>query len=100
MKVKAIGQGDKKWAGYYNNRRVRPGEVFEISDLKTKKDQKFPDAFSEIWMEAVDEKEKVNKPESKEQAPKPQAPSQIINKQTPDNSSDGDKKPTGSQAVI
>lgn len=47
MKVKA------KHMGYYNHRRRKPDEVFELIDDK---------AFSEKWMEKVDEESQLETP--------------------------------------
>lgn len=59
MKVRATA------IGFFGNRRIKPGQVFEIKDLKiktvdpkTKKEMvktvKAEDQFSEVWMEKID----------------------------------------------
>ena len=66
MKVKAIA------TGYFGNRRIKPGQVFEIKDLKVKKQVIDPktkqkvektititaqEQFSDVWMVELDKVE-------------------------------------------
>lgn len=57
--------------GYYNNRRIQPGEVFDISDEKFEEDVKDKDgnvlrkkgdvkAFSDAWMEKGDKADDIS----------------------------------------
>ena len=46
MRVKAKNMGmDKKYVGYYNYVRRKPGDVFDLIDEKD---------FNDLWMENVD----------------------------------------------
>lgn len=44
LKVRAVAEGDVKYAGYYDLKRRAPGEEFVIAD---------ENEFSHLWMEAV-----------------------------------------------
>ncbi len=61
MKVRAIGEVGVV-IGYYNNKRVRGGEVFVIKDEKE---------FSEKWMEKVDDNAKSEKKKVEKREPVP-----------------------------
>lgn len=56
IKVRAFAQGDKRWVGYYDNKRVAPGTVFMIEEK----------LFSDTWLEKVDEDVKEGKVEKVE----------------------------------
>lgn len=55
--------------GYYNHRRRREGDIFEITDEK---------AFSNKWMEAVDGKPEKSKPSKKSAPPVTQESSEEV----------------------
>ena len=44
LKVRAIVDGDVRWAGYYDLKRRKPGDVFELANEKE---------FSSAWMEPI-----------------------------------------------
>lgn len=51
MKVKAKGPAGKKYVGFYGTKRIRPGDVFTLTDVKH---------FSKRWMEKVDGRKKAS----------------------------------------
>lgn len=62
MKVKAT------MTGYYDHKRIREGQVFELKPLKTK-DGKTIDVekqFSKVWMERLDVENKKPKAKGEE----------------------------------
>lgn len=80
--------------GYYGVSRRKEGEVFEISDRKKTKKQEYPDAFSTVWMEPVeDDTLPFQKVEGKSPPPKGEP-----EKDNPKEDGDGDA--TGDKDVI
>lgn len=92
MKVKATK------LGYFNNRRVREGEVFVIADDKKDKAGKVISAFSKNWMKKLDDDSKEKTEVKKEKVVKPVPLAQAA--KANESFEDEPKTPTGAQEVI
>lgn len=74
--------------GYYDNKRRREGEVFELKSIKGKKKKglivegdivlKPEDQFSSNWMEKVDSEKPVKKHTSKKEEPIASSDDEVI----------------------
>ena len=92
MKVRAIGDEIGVVVGYYDNRRIKAGQVFEI---KSEKDMG-------KWMEKVEETAKsIEKPKEE---PRVAVPIKDANKAVHEGKAEQPKKeevkPTGNESVI
>lgn len=52
VSVKAVGPENSKYAGHYDLRRIKTGEVFDISDQRDRRGRLVE--YSENWMEILD----------------------------------------------